>query len=202
MKSADFAHTVDHQSLNAGEALTFYITVTNTGAVDLANILIDDDVIAPGCSRTWAEVMTLLPNNLDSDTANNNYLEPGQNFAYACDGHMSVAGDANLNGDTTYVNVATTTGYPRLSDNTVLTSVPLHDADPSAVYLNPDVEIIKSSGYNGDFSHLVDEQAAPAIFYITITNTGLLPLADVYVDDALSPECALSKSEVLHILTR
>ncbi|MDX1449558.1 MAG: hypothetical protein R3246_10910, partial [Acidimicrobiia bacterium] len=76
----DIEKTPTDQQATAGSSVTFTITVTNTGAADLRQTTIGDEV-TPDCART-AEQVRLLANDGGQNVGF--LFKPGESFTYTC----------------------------------------------------------------------------------------------------------------------
>ena len=84
IKVAGETTDLNTQSINDGKA---YFTVTITNPVDSTplNTISVTDTLVPACSRTAAQINTMLT-NIDKTTplGKNTILEPGETFSYNC----------------------------------------------------------------------------------------------------------------------
>lgn len=169
-ETSDHANATDFQIVpNAGTAI-FHIRVTNTGEVDLKNVVVTD-AMAPGCARNVSTT--------DLTSAPVGILVVGQSVNYSCQ---------STGVTESFENVAVVTGDP-VEGGTKVT-----DEDDSAVTLagTPAIRIKKSE--QQDHSIAKDTQTIDkggrAVFFITVTNIGAVDLKEVEVTDVLAPLCA------------
>ncbi|PWS38718.1 hypothetical protein DFH01_05515 [Falsiroseomonas bella] len=158
----------DGITLLAGSDVFWTYAVTNTGPVDLTNIVLNDDVEG---------AITNLVSGDDGD----NVLEVGETWIYKASG-TAVLGD--------YDNVATVTG--QFTDG-LGTATDVQDTDPSSyVGVRPDVDIEKLVSVDGGATFVdADDPTGPQllegtnqpIFKFVVTNTGTVALTNLVVDD-------------------
>ena len=121
------------------------------------------DAQAPGCARTSAEIPQLAS------------MAPGDELSYSC----TVA-----NVTANFTNVAVATGTPEVGpDVSANDSAAVTVGPPPPPVTHPAISIVK------DPKSQTVTVGKTASFKITVTNTGDVPLTNVTVTDALSPNC-------------
>jgi uncharacterized repeat protein (TIGR01451 family) len=150
-----------------GQAVTWRITVTNTGELDLTDVTVTD-LLAAECTDTIGE------------------LAVGESVTYDC----NVA--SGYGADTT--NLAVVTGQP-VDDAGDPVGPPVDDDDPAQIeVIDPAIDVAKTvetsagAGTYGETGTYLDGQ--PVIWRITVTNTGDVTLTNVNVTDPAAPSCA------------
>jgi uncharacterized repeat protein (TIGR01451 family) len=149
----------DAQTILIGQTANFTITVTNDGNATLTNVVVTD-ALAPGCSRTSADIPGLAS------------MAPGATITYTC----SLA-----NVTASFTNIAVATGHPPLGpdisaqDTAAVTVVAPATHPAITIVKNPKSQTVTRGG--------------TANFTITVTNTGDVALTNVTVSDPLSPNC-------------
>ena len=141
----DIQKTPDTQQALAGDTVTFDITVTNTGDVDLADVTVTD-AVAPDCDATFASIAVGASESYscsmvagaddftntasvsgddplgnpvtDSDTADVDVINPAITIAKTPDSQQALAGDT-----VTFDITVTNTGDVDLTDVTVTDAV-------------------------------------------------------------------------------
>jgi uncharacterized repeat protein (TIGR01451 family) len=148
--------------------VTFTIEVKNDGDVSLTSVHVTD-ALAPGCSRTRADIPALAS------------MAPGDHVSYQCT-------LSNVTGS--FTNVATATGTPPVGPNVsatdsadVVVVIPPATPPPTVVIAHPEIRIVK------DPKSQTVPNGGKARFTITVTNTGNVPLTNVIVNDPLAPDC-------------
>ena len=164
----------DVQSLPADGNVTFTISVTNTGAVDLRKTAVTDTAV-PGCGRTATQVRA-LPNNKGKKVGF--LLKLGESFTFTC----SVSGISD-----DFSNTAAAQG--------VADGVSIQHSDTAVVTAtNPGIEIDKTP----------DTQPVPgggnATFTIAVTNVTDVDIRKTTVTDAATPACGRTGSQVRALL--
>ncbi len=166
---ADHANAKDFQIIpNTGTAV-FHIKVTNTGEVDLKNVVVTD-AMAPGCARNISTT--------DLTTPPVGVLEVGKSVSYSC----------QRSGVTeSFKNIATVVADP------VEGGTQVSDDDDSVVTIagTPAIRIEKSEQEDHSIAEDTQtvEKGESAVFYITVTNVGAVGLKEVKVTDELAPLC-------------
>ncbi len=156
----------DDDLAGVGDELTFGFLVTNTGAVTLHDVAIDDQLVAPAgpAVSVTCPGTTLAPGA--SMTCTSSAYPVGQ----ADVDHGSVANTATASG-------ATPTGDPVVSDPSDTTT-----PTPSAAVVGLVKTAALSLDRDGDGRAGVGDEIT---FGFTVTNTGAVTLHDVAVDDQL-----------------
>jgi len=168
---ADHANAVDYQIVASGSKATFHIKVTNTGQIDLENVVVTDEE-APGCARD-------ISSEDLADSSPAGVLKVDQVVTYSCQSE---------NVSASFTNVSVVEGDPIDGRSTVT------DEDDSDVVLagTPAIKIQKSE--QADHSTAKDTQTVEkgdnATFFITVTNIGEVDLKTVSVTDPLATACA------------
>ncbi|MEM9273463.1 MAG: hypothetical protein AAGA80_10945, partial [Cyanobacteria bacterium P01_F01_bin.143] len=147
--------------IGLGDTVTWTYTVTNTGNVFLADVVVTDD-------------QGVTPVFQSGDDNNNGLLEPGEIWIY------EATGSAELG---QYENLGEVTGDPVYADGT--TPVPGLDSptdeDPSNYFgINPQIDIVKVT--NGDDGLNIPLGDAINWTY-TVTNTGDVDIENVVLND-------------------
>jgi uncharacterized repeat protein (TIGR01451 family) len=149
--------------------VTFTYQVTNTGNVPLSNVTVTDDNGTSGPGNTADD---RLLTTFTGDTDNDGLLDPGEIFLFTATRLATPAGQ--------YTNFATATGTP--PGIPPITTPPTPD---NHFVANPNLLIVKLT--NG-----TDNNAAPGpivplnstvTFTYQVTNTGNVPLSNVFVTD-------------------
>jgi len=168
---ADHNNATDFQIIASGGNATFHITVTNTGEIDLKDVVVTD-AMAPGCARNIS-----TQDLADSTPAG--VLKVDQSVSYSCQ-------DTNVT--ESYTNVAEVIGTP------IDGRSPVEDEDDSEVVLagTPAIRVQKSEVENHSVAQDTQtvEKGGTATFYITVTNIGAVALENVNVTDPLALSCA------------
>lgn len=167
---ADHDNAEDFQIVASGGTATFHIKVTNTGEVDLKDVVVTDEM-APGCARN------ISTEDLDESTPVG-VLKVDQSVTYTCE-------DTNVT--ESYTNVAEVEGTP------IDGRAPVEDEDDSEVVLagTPAIRIQKSEVEKHSVAQDTQtvEKGGTATFYITVTNIGAVALENVSVTDPLATSC-------------
>lgn len=168
---ADHDNATDFQTIASGGDATFHITVTNTGEIDLKDVIVTD-AMAPGCARN------ISTQDLASSTPAG-VLKIDQSVTYTCQ-------DTNVT--ESYTNVAEVVGTP------IDGRSPVEDEDDSEVVIagTPAIRVQKSEVQNHSVAQDTQtvEKGGTATFYITVTNIGAVALENVNVTDPLALSCA------------
>lgn len=168
---ADHDNATDFQTIASGGDATFHITVTNTGEIDLKDVIVTD-AMAPGCARN------ISTQDLAQSTPVG-VLKVDQSVTYTCQ-------DTNVT--ESYTNVAEVVGTP------IDGRSPVEDEDDSEVVIagTPAIRVKKSEVQNHSVAQDTQtvEKGGTATFYITVTNIGAVALENVNVTDPLAQSCA------------
>ncbi|WP_373396608.1 hypothetical protein V8V91_17825 [Algoriphagus halophilus] len=152
--------TTDLSYSQLGQALTYRITVRNSGNVTISNVTVTD----PGASTG--------PTFQSGDLGNDQLMSPGETWVYAAT-HLVNQTDLDAG---TYTNTATATGTPTQGTLAPATSSVTVNGVP-----NPNLNIIKSADKNGY------NTAGEVISYtISITNSGNVTLTNLVANDPLA----------------
>lgn len=167
---ADHENAEDYQIVASAADATFHIKVTNTGEVDLEDVVVTD-AEAPGCAR---DISTL---DL-ADEVPAGVLKVGESVVYSCEAE---------NVTESFTNVAEVEGTP------VDGRSPVEDDDDSEVVLagTPAIRIQKSEQANHSTARDTQtiNKGTSARFYMTVTNIGAVALENVSVTDPLATAC-------------
>ncbi len=150
----------DLQTIMSGETANFEITVTNTGDVNLVNVVVSDP-LSPDCD--------MMIGNLAVD----------ESFTYTC---------SIDNVTESFTNVAAVTGTPEDGGEDVNDDDPSDVEVEEPMENNPAILIEKNDADNQNDYQTIYE-GGTATFTITVTNIGNVPLYDIVVSDPLSPNC-------------
>lgn len=171
-RDANLAGDADVPQGLFGDDAYYRITVTNTGSVDLENVVVNDAALGitdhpVGGLAVGASVV----------------LEQGEIEELFVDGRCDARGN--------YENVASTTG------ESVETGEEVTDSDPANIRCvgEPDIQIVKEISVDGgttwgdanapgDADTPTVEAPSGALYQFTVTNIGDLPLVNLVVDDA------------------
>lgn len=168
---ADHDNATDFQIIASGGDATFHITVTNTGEIDLKDVVVTD-AMAPGCARNISTIDL-------ADSTPVGVLKVDQSVTYSCQ-------DTNVT--ESYTNVAEVVGTP------IDGRSPVEDEDDSEVVLagTPAIRVQKSEVENHSVAQDTQtvEKGGTATFYIKVTNIGAVALENVNVTDPLALSCA------------
>ena len=186
----------DTQTVVAGNAAEFSITVTNNGAVALENVVVDEtENEALNCELTQAEVEFILTNgasgtdpsghliSFDRSGLSNTdaILQIGESFGFVCN-QTNVQPTTFTDND----NDIDATGDP-VGGGTQ--TMDLDDTTVVVIAANPSVDIVKDDNDNNDDTQTV-LVGGTASFTITVTNNGNLDLNQIVINDAEAPLCA------------
>ncbi|MCS7466785.1 hypothetical protein NZK35_09035 [Stieleria sp. ICT_E10.1] len=166
------ADTGDGPSFNVGDDVTFNYVVTNTGDVDLANVIVVDDNATPGNTGD-----DFNPTYVSGDVNNDGILQVDEVWLYTATITASMAGQ--------FTNIADVVGTPVVPNLDDVT-----DDDPAnyVVIGTPDIDIEKlTNGVQADTPGEAVEIAPGETVTWTyiVTNTGDTPInaSDVFVTD-------------------
>lgn len=141
--------------LRSGTQATFLYTVTNTGNLELVDLLIEDDLLGPVC------VVPSLPVGESADCPAATIVQPGP-----------------------YVNEGSVTAVPVINGSR-LEPIGDTDLSHHTGSIDPAVTIEKTTnGVDADLAPGPElESGSVATFVYTVTNTGNVPLVDITVTD-------------------
>ncbi|MBB1088523.1 DUF11 domain-containing protein [Lysobacter sp. SG-8] len=164
-KAASLDDPNGNTTADAGEVITYTVTVQNTGNVTLANLAVTDAFEGGAPTTLTCSPTTLAPNDIATCTA-----------------YTHTVTQAEVDAGGTLDNVATATADPPAGaavDGTDSKSVPLTAA-------TPDQTIVKSLTSNADEDGSTDVSLNDTLTYtVTVTNTGNVTLPTVVVTDSL-----------------
>ena len=169
--SIDIDKSPDLQVLAGGGVVTFTITVTNDGDVDLTDTVVTDPV-SPDCARDAGEVELLL-NNDGAPVAVGSVFEVGESFTYTCNDEIAAG----------FTNTATAAA--------MWNGEPVEDSDDAVVQV-AEIMITKTT-----LSDLPLVGGGVVSFQITVTNIGEVNLIDTAITDALVGDCAKDIATVM-----
>jgi hypothetical protein len=167
------ANTITGPLLGVGTTATFTYTVTNTGNVPLANLVVRDD---NGTTGTTADDFNATFQS--GDTNSNGRLDTTETWIYQATRTVT-AGQ--------YTNLGTVTGDPVDTAGTRITSLAaVTDTDPSNhLGVTAAINLVKST--NGQDANTTTGPllavGSTATFTYVVTNTGTTPLASLVVRD-------------------
>ena len=148
--------TVDKQTAEIGDTLSYTITITNTGNTTLTNV-------------TWSDPMLSITGETVADV-----LEPGESIEKT--GTWTVIETDAVAG--TVVNAASTTGTPPNG----LPPITVEDSAETEVGANPSIELIKTANkQNIDPASVGDK----ITWTFTVKNTGDVSISGVTIDDPM-----------------
>lgn len=169
----------DVPTILVGNPVSWNYSVTNTGNVYLANVVVVDDNGTPDGDDDF------LPTYVSGDVGSDGLLAPGEVWLYDASGTATLGlyrNVATVTGDPVYAEGTTAVaGLPSPSDDdpSAYFGVPLVGAQPSVRF---DKQAISVNGVSGaPISHAGDVVA----YAITITNDGDVPLPYASVQDPL-----------------
>jgi len=162
--------TADGKADNSGDIIKYTITVKNTGAAEITNLLVKDDNLTP--SLTGDDVTLLNP----SGDNGNNKLDVGETWTYTYT-HKVLQGE--IDAGTALVNTATVTSSEVSSQSSSATT---------GIKQNPLFEITKTASVNSADRVNADKAGEIITYTVAVKNTGNVTLSGVSVsDDNLTP---------------
>src|SRR5690606_24749272 len=186
--------SADKSSVGAGDELTYTITVTNTGDVDYAGIVITDKVPAHTTLSRVADGGAFVDGEL-SWTVD---VPVGESLSVS----FTVAVDAGIRGVDALVNIASVTGDDPENPETPMVITPVDEADiPAQLAFEADKTADKQ----------VVKAGEELTYTITVTNTGdvdydgivvtdAIPEHTTYVDGSATAEGQLADGELVWVL--
>ena len=146
-----------------GDTIDYTFTVTNTGNIDLSNVVVDDPLLGGPVAGPAS-----------GDTNNDGILQVTETWIYEASYDITQddidAGEVN--------NTATVTGTDSFGTTVTATS----NAVVTTLTQCPEIDIVKSAVYNGQGC----SQVGDTIDYtFTVTNPGNVSLTNIVVDDPL-----------------
>src|SRR5690606_17644868 len=167
-KSFVAGKSADKSSVGAGDELTYTITVTNTGDVDYAGIVITDKVPAHTTLSRVADGGAFVDGEL-SWTVD---VPVGESLSVS----FTVAVDAGIRGVDALVNIASVTGDDPENPETPMVITPVDEADiPAQLAFEADKTADKQ----------VVKAGEELTYTITVTNTGDVDYDGIVVTDAI-----------------
>jgi len=164
--------TADGKADNSGDIIKYTITVKNTGAAEITNLLVKDDNLTP--SLTGDDVTLLNP----SGDNGNNKLDVGETWTYT---YTHEVLQKEMDAGSALVNTATAS------------STQTGDSKPSSsattgIKQNPLFEITKTASVNSADRVNADKAGEIITYTVAVKNTGNVTLSGVSVsDDNLTP---------------
>lgn len=164
VKSAELADGDGDGSMDVGETILFSFSVTNTGNVTLAGVLIGDPFLQDLGIGVTCEAEALAPGATALCVADESYVVTQTDID---------AGEV--------VNVATATGTPPAGE-------PVESAPSTTVTTGaatPGIRGVKSADLRDANGNGRADAGEEIVFTITVTNTGDITLSEVTVDDRM-----------------